>query len=869
MSLAAGDKLGHYEILAKIGAGGMGEVYRARDPRVGRDVAIKVSSEKFSERFDREARVIASLNHPNICQLYDVGPNYLVMELVEGESPAGPLPLETALNYARQIADALEAAHEKGITHRDLKPGNIKITPAGVVKVLDFGLAKTGGIPSVQSENSPTLSMDETQAGVILGTAAYMAPEQAKGKPVDKRADIWAFGVVLYEMLTGQRLFRGETLQETLASVLKEEPNLDRAPAETRLLLKRCLEQDPKHRLRDIADAMPLALLTSQTRTVSPRLSWLWPGIAGLLLVTLALGAFLHFREKPPKPPELFRFQIETPALRNDGLFYMALSPDGRKLAYTAFGSDGVVRIWIRDMDTLESRMLAGTDVATSLFWSPDSRFVGFAAGSVLKKVEASGVAPPQTLCDVKNPVGMGSWSAGGVIIFSIRPGALQRVPASGGTPAELTTMLPGETIHTFPVFLPDGHHFLYYRGSGSPDVQGIYTSSLDAKPKDPPSKRILTTRYAFSFVPAEDSDVGTILFFRDNTVMAQAFDSRRLEPVGDPVAVAEHVASGGSTGWFTASASGGLAYRAGTGAAGSSYQLTWFDRKGTILSRVGDPANYPGEIALSPDGKTVASGSGSVGNGNLWLVEFARGVRSRFTFEPASYRFPVWSPDGSRIAFSSNRGGRNDLYQKTANGAGDEQLLGKTGLGTSPTSWSRDGRFLLYTGLDGATRGDLWVLPMEAGSGEAKPVGLQKTPFDEHDGVFSPDIRWIAYTSDETGRNEIYVRPFLPSGPSGTPALGEGKWQVSKDGGSLPKWTAGGKELIFLGPNSTLMAVEVTTAPTIRTGIPQTLFRVPQGATGWDVTADGKRILLAVLAGQDTPQPITMVLNWQAGLKK
>jgi Tol biopolymer transport system component len=734
---------------------------------------------------------------------------------------------------------------------------------------LDFGLAKTGGIPSVQSENSPTLSMDETQAGVILGTAAYMAPEQAKGKPVDKRADIWAFGVVLYEMLTGQRLFRGETLQETLASVLKEEPKLDRAPVETRLLLKRCLEKDPKHRLRDIADAMPLALQAPDLRTVSSRHSWLWPGIAGLLLVTLAVGAFLHFREKPPKPPELFRFQIATPALRNDALFYMALSPDGRKLAYTAFGSDGVSRIWIRDMDTLESRMLAGTDLAASLFWSPDSRFVGYGAGSALKKVQASGVAPPQTLCEVRNPVGMGSWSPTGVIIFSVRPGSLQRVLESGGTPAELTTLAAGETIHTFPVFLPDGRHFIYYRGASSPDARGIYVGSLDAKPKDPPSKRLLATNTAVSFVPSEDSDAGYVLFFRENAVMAQPFDTRRFGLAGEALPIAEHVASGGSTGWFTGSASGALAYRAGAGNVSNFYQLTWFDRKGTVLNRPGEPANYSGEIALSPDAKRVAAGGSSIGTQNVWLLDFARGVRSRFTFDAAvNYRYPVWSPDGSRIAFTSNHGGY-DLYQKTANGAGDEQLLFKSRDDKFPTSWSHDGRFLLFVGQDGAARGDLWVLPMETSSGERKPVALQQTPFDEREGVFSPDMRWIAYTSDESGRNEIYVRPFTSTGPAGSPSLGEGKWQVSKDGGSSPRWTENGKELIFMGPNATLMSVGVSTAPSIRSEIPQALFRVPQGTTGWDVTADGKQILLAVPGGQNTPQPITVVLNWQAGMKK
>src|SRR5689334_9198081 len=460
MSLAPGSKLGVYEIVEKIGAGGMGEVYRARDPRVGRDVAIIVSAEKFGERFEREARTIASLNHPNICTLYDVGPDYLVMELIEGESPEGPLPLETVLHYARQIADALEAAHDKGVVHRDLKPGNIKITSSGLVKVLDFGLAKTAALAQAPSENSPTLSMDETKAGVILGTAAYMSPEQAKGRTVDKRADIWAFGVVLYEMLTGKRLFAGETLQETLAGVLKEEPKLDRAPAQARFLLSRCLEKDPKRRLRDIGDAMSLVQVAPPQTAGGPRARLLpWAAAA---VFALAAGIAFWAPWRVPPAAETTRFQMFAP--ENDGFgIYLVFSPDGRKLAFTAQGKDGRTRIWVRDMNAASPRLLPGTEIASgfgSPFWSPDSRYVAFADGNKLKKVDSAGNAPPVTMAEVSGTVGQGSWSKEGVILFGGRGDSspIRRVPDTGGdaTPVTFVDRKAKETFHGFPFFLPD-----------------------------------------------------------------------------------------------------------------------------------------------------------------------------------------------------------------------------------------------------------------------------------------------------------------------------------------------------------------------------------------------------------------------------
>jgi hypothetical protein len=495
MSLAAGSKLGPYEILALIGAGGMGQVYRARDPRMGRDVAIKISAERFSDRFSREVHAVAALNHPNICHLYDVGPNFLVMELVDGESPKGPLPLAGALRFAAQIAEALGAAHEKGIVHRDLKPANIKIKPDGTVKVLDFGLAKLNrdreGADGAASENSPTLTMDMTQAGVILGTAAYMAPEQARGKPVDKRADIWAFGVVLYEMLTGQRLFEGETLSDTLIEVATKEPDWERVPVEVRRLLKKCLEKDPKRRLRDIGDAWELVGQVSDLPPSEPRAQravYALAALAAAATIALAALAFVHFREKPPAAP-VQRFEIAAPSgqTQTPGPPAVVLSPDGSRLLFTAPGPSGASLLWLRPLDSLEAHPLNGTEGADGTpFWSPDSRQIVFTAGGKLKKIDAAG-GSAQVLCDAGRGFG-GFWTPDGKIVFSaVRPSGppdLFEVPEAGGTPSPL----PGVDrsvleFRGFPTLLPDGRHFVYMRQPGS-TIPAVYLGSLDAKPE-------------------------------------------------------------------------------------------------------------------------------------------------------------------------------------------------------------------------------------------------------------------------------------------------------------------------------------------------------------------------------------------------
>ena len=863
MSLVAGDRLGPYEILALIGAGGMGEVYRALDPRVGREVAIKVSAQQFNERFDREARVIAQLNHPNICTLFDVGPNYLVMELVEGEAPQGPLPLETALLYARQIADALEAAHEKGIVHRDLKPGNIKITPSGVVKVLDFGLAKTGGISAMPSEHSPTLSMSETQAGVILGTAAYMSPEQAKGKPVDKRADIFSFGVVLYEMLTGQRMFAGESLQETLAGVLKEEPKLDRVPPETRLLLSRCLEKDPRKRLRDIGDAMPLVEQAPQAPVQGRRFGKLPWAISAVLALLAAVAFWAPWKTAPPA--EITRFQMNAPENTDLGI-YLVLSPDGRKLAFTAQGKDGRTRIWVRDLDAVAARLLPGTEISSgfgSPFWSPDSRYIAFADGNRLKKVDAAGTTPPVTMSEVKGTVGQGSWGRDGVIVFGGRGdrSPIRRVPEAGGEAAPVTVIdaKAGETFHSFPFFLPDGRHFLYFRVAGK-EHQGVYVGSLDSKPEEQSTQSLLLADFAAVYAPAPNGGEGRLLFLREGTLLAQPFDPARLTLSGSAAPVAEAVGSSNIYGYFSAAANGTLAYRTGGGQNGN--QITWVDRQGKAAGTVGEPGL--GNFKLSPDGTHLAASRLDNGNIDIWLVELARGITTRFTFDRAEENTPIWSSDGSRVIYRSNRASNFDLYQKAASGAGDEELLVQSAGAKWPDDTSHDGRYLLYEELGSDGKENLWTMPMQ---GERKPQAWLQTPFAEWGGHFSPDDRWIAYQSDESGTYEVYVRAFSPGGSGGAASA---KYQVSNGGGQRPLWRKDGKELYYLGPNRTIMAVDVTSTQGFQTGAARPLFQLGSDRFLYDARGDGQQFLVPVPGGgASAPSPITIVLNWASSWKK
>ena len=885
MPLSSGEQLGHYKILSLIGKGGMGEVYLGTDTRLGRSVAIKISSREFNDRFEREAQAISTLNHPNICTLHDIGPNYLVMEYIEGETLSklierGPLPLDKALTYAVQIVDALAAAHAKGVIHRDLKPGNIIVTKNGA-KVLDFGLAKVSSerLSGDSAASIETMTEPITRAGAILGTLYYMSPEQVEGKESDERSDIFSFGVVLYEMITSQRPFTGDTQAAVLASVLKEPPppmsqRQPPVPRALERLVRKCLEKKPDdrwHSARDLKPALELIDLDAPGTSISSasasvpipvlppsKKKWIWPALAGTLLVILAAGAGAIWL-KPSAPARATRFEVTLP----EGVQfsqYVSVSPDGHKLVFNATGEKS--GLWIRDLDTLQWRQLAGTQGSSSPFWSPDSRFLGFSVGTELKKIEVAG-GPPQTLCTSPAAVGTGAWSKDNVIVFGGKPnGPLRRVSAAGGIPAEVTSIdsKRGETYHLIPTFLPDGKHFVYTI-SGSPTVSGVYVGSLDVKPAEQSRERLLITTLGAPYVD------GNIFFLREGTLMAQPFDAGKLQVRGEPVPVAEHVGAVLSSGFFAVSPTGVLAYRTGATAT-AGLQHTWFDRTGKATGTFGEPNNDFG-MRLSPDGMRAAERDGSQQTrGDIWLLDFARGVRTRLTFRQSLGSNPVWSSDGNRIAFSAGDS-PDTIYEKSASGAGvEKELLKRPGEIMLPTSWSRDARFLLYSAVNVPKTGtDLWALPLE---GDRKPVVLLRTEFGEGNASFSPDGRWVAYVSNESGRNEIYVRPFVASGPSG-PSLGEGKWQVSKDGGTNPKWRADGKEIIF-NLALAIMSVDVNSSGAgFQMGTPKQLFQAP-GNNAWDITGDGKRFMMIVppnQGAQASATPITVVLNWQADLKK
>jgi len=900
MSFAPGAKIGYYEIAAPLGAGGMGEVYRARDTKLGRDVALKVLPEAFARdaqrmaRFQREARVLAPLNHPNIAAIYGVEESgstpALVMELVEGPTLGdrirqGPIPIEEALRIAKQICDALEYAHERGIVHRDLKPANVKVRSDDAVKVLDFGLAKAmeDDAASLDISSSPTLSRMATQAGVLLGTAAYMSPEQAKGKPVDRRADIWAFGCVLYEMLTGKHTFSGETVTDTLASVIKEEPDWSRLPPETparvRVGLQRCLQKDPKQRLRDIGEAR---ILLDEVLAGAPEpssrdfvtvakplwrraLPWVLFAVTAAALLALA---FLHFREEPTVV-NVARFQIVLPEKAIQGAAgAFALSPDGRQFAFFAAGTNGEQRLWLRPVDALEARPLAVSESTfvnpPPFFWSWDSRSIAFDGGGNLKKISIFG-GQAQKLCDVSGPVVGGSWNHDGVIIFGQDTGVIERISADGGSASPLTVLdsSRGEIAHTFPSFLPDGRHFLYLRTSSEQENDGVYLGSLDAKAEEQDRKRLLITAHQAIYVPSLDSGSGHLLFMRDGTLIAQPFDTKRLELTGEPVTVAERVGSYKMIGFFSASANGVLAYRIG---GTEPSQLTWLDREGKVLGTVGEQGVY-GIAAPSPDGKQAAveRPDPQSGRWSIWLFDFARGTSARFTFGSATAQHPIWTPDGKRVIFASDPNGVLDLYQKEANGAKAEELLVKSSEGKGPGSVSPDGRFLMYASYNPKKKLDLWVLPLQSSE---KPFVFLQTEFNQGDGHFSPDGRLVAYRSDESGHWEIYVRPFVPDSAATQSAIG-GKWQISNGGGIRPWWSPDGKELYYLTPDGKVMVVPVSTSPTFQAGVPKFLFQEQSLRIVGGYTADGKRFLFPIPMVQAAQTPFTVVLNWQAELKK
>ena len=896
MVFASGTRLGVYEVSALIGEGGMGQVYRATDTTLGRQVAIKILPDPFASdperlaRFEREAKTLASLNHPHIAAIYgfekSAGMHALVMELVEGEDLSeriarGAIPFDEALPIASQIADALEAAHEQGIIHRDLKPANIKVRSDGRVKVLDFGLAKAmepAAGPSPNQSMSPTITTPAmTRAGMILGTAAYMSPEQARGKTVDKRADIWAFGALLYEMLTGRRAFEDEDVSTTLSKVLQREPDFDAlppsVPARVTQALRVCLRKDPKQRAGDIRDvrlALEGAFETgprpSADAPITPSRGRLGISALAVAAVIVALAAAIpavrHLRETPPPLPLETRVDIVTLATAQPTDF--ALSPDGRQVVFSASGN-GASQLWLRSLAATTARPLAGTEGARGPFWSPDGRSVGFMAGNALKRLDLGGGAP-QTLAPVSSGGGA-TWSANGVIVFApITRGGLMRVPATGGLATAATSLGPGQVGHLAPQFLPDGRRFLF-TALGAPDATGIYIGTLDGGAPI----RLTPNDSTGTYLPEGPEGVGPfrgsgwMLWVRAGTLVAQRLDVAKAALTGEPVTIADGLANSvaGTRTAVSAAGTGLVAYRTATG---GQRQLTWVDRTGVARGTVFDPDDTLALPNISPDGRRVAVTRRMQGNTDLWLLDGDRTIH--FTFDAATDIYPVWSPDGTRIVFRSNRTGADDLYQKLASGAGAEERIVASDQVKTPESWSADGRFLLYRSIDPQTSLDLWVVPM---FGDRTPSVFLKTPFREGYGAFSPDGRWVAYESNESGRNEIYIRPFVPPAPaSERTAPAGGKWQVSTAGGIYPRWRPDGKELYYLNPAGAMMATPIAViGATLAPGAPVVLFptRIVGGgedtAQGrqYDVASNG-RFLINTLINSPTA-PITLLQNW------
>jgi Tol biopolymer transport system component len=891
MLLNAGSQLGVYEIGELIGAGGMGEVYRARDTKLDRDVALKVlpgalaGDSRYMARFQHEAHVLASLNHPHIASLHGLeecdGVRALVMELVEGRTlldriKSGPMPVEEALNIARQIAEALEYAHEKGIVHRDLKPANVKLTPEGTVKVLDFGLAKavepiSGDKPL---EEAATVPVSMSQPGMIIGSAEYMAPEQARGQAVDKRADIWAFGVVLLEMLTGTRTFGGATVEETLAAVLTKEPEWGRLPAGTpasiRKLLGRCLERDRRKRLQAIGDARieieeylanPVADAPPRRRSVLP-----W-AVAAVLAVAAATVSLHVFRRAAPDSP-LLTYTIAPQ--ENLGYHMVAPSPDGRMLAFVTMDASNKTRLWLRRLGSPAAQALPGTEGAILPFWSPDSRFLGYldnGAGEIKKSDigAQSGLGAPRTICQaVANQPGGATWNRDGVVLFGGIGRPLSRANAAGGpvTPATTLDASRSETSQLWPWFLPDGRHFLYTSVSRLRENNGIYVGTLDS-----PDRKRLLDDYSLAEYVKTPAEGGLLLFVRGRTLMAQRFDATRLQLTGEPQAIAEQVRAATFLGLahYGVSENGVLAYLGG-----GQTQWTWFDRSGRQLGAAGNPGTFGTSVRLSADEKQLAVELYDLDahKNDIWLIELARGISSRFTSAPRDNLVPVWSPDSKHIAFSSNREGVFDLYVKETGGGNNEELLLKSPLDKFASDWSPDGRFLLYVEVDPKTGADLWLLPF---SGDRKPTPFLKTEFVEGDGVFSPDGRFVAYSSNESGKLELYVRPFKRTGTSSrSEPEHQKKWQISNGLSLYPRWRPDGRELFYRTGDPSVIAVPVKSAPIFELGLPRPLFAPFSGYGGvssFAVTRDGQRFLFRV-PFEYTSTPITVVVNWTELLK-
>jgi serine/threonine protein kinase/Tol biopolymer transport system component len=902
-ALPIGTCVGSYEVVAQIGEGGMGVVYRARDTKLHRDVALKLLSDAFASdpdrlaRFRREAQVLASLNHPNIAHVYGLeqaeGIQALVMELVEGEDLSeriaqGPVPLDEALPIAKQIAEALEAAHDQGVIHRDLKPANIKLRRDGMVKVLDFGLAKALEPMSAASVDAatalPTITSPAlmTGVGLLIGTAAYMSPEQAKGRAADKRSDIWAFGCVFYELLTGRRPFDGEDVVDVLGAVARLEPDWDALPATVptpvRTLLQRCLAKDRRHRVGDISTALfiidnaenlapsTLAAATASSSRGSTYTGWLMFAAASVLLIGMTAFVLLRGDHGAPRP-EPMRFEVLPP----EGAVFggvpsggtglatqLAVSPDGRRIAFVA-RTAAQYQLWLRTIDSVDARVVAGTEGAAFPFWSPDGGSVGFFSGGKLKSVSVDG-GPPAQLCDAEGGRGA-TWSRDGVILFNEIDGRLRRVSAAGGERAVVLSPPTGnsDTRLRWPHFLPDGRHFLYTEiagGNSNITKAGIVKiGSLD-------------DREIATLLEAESSAVygsGHVLFARNGMLMAQPFDPQTRRLMGDATPLAEHIGNEGSRYTSASVSENGILVFAALPDAGTQ-QLTWFDRSGRVLGPLGGAA-IDQDIALSPDQRRVAAASGTPDGRDIWVTGIARSDRLRLTLGREEHQSPVWSPDGTYVAFETRRGGKSSLRQQRVDAAGGDDLLVEADVGTmTPTSWSPDGRYIAYTFQRGFPQvTDIRVLPL---FGDRKAFSVADTRFREDSATFSPTQTWMAYVSDESGQFNVYLQSF---------PKGDRKYSVSTDGGTRPIWRSDGKELFFLDRDGNVMSVSIDGSTDLQITVPQRLFatglRLDDGLFDtlrkvYAVRGDGERFLVA-LGQRGTTPPLTVLVNWLATVRK
>ncbi|MGI8783069.1 MAG: protein kinase domain-containing protein [Acidobacteriota bacterium] len=882
MTLSAGSRLGPYEIVSPLGAGGMGEVYRARDSRLQRTVAIKVLPAHLSadsnrrQRLEREARAISSLNHPHICTLYDIGHesglDFLVMEYVEGETldrrlAKGLLSPEQALRYATEVAEALDNAHRQGVVHRDLKPSNIMLTKSGT-KLLDFGLAKLR--PAEKGAAFANLSAipteggkDLTAEGTILGTFQYMAPEQLEGQEADPRTDVFAFGLLVYEMITGRKAFEAKSQASLIGAILHSQPApmsslRPMAPLALDRLVHKCLAKDPDERWQSASDlASELrwiaqggsdpALALHPVKAFRPRLKLAWYIAAALFLLNLLLGYFV-FRFATFEPDSAMQVLSVVPP-RNSSFDLtngpVLISPDGHAIVFYA-RTEGLNQLWIRRLDSQEPELLGGAE-GYDPFWSADSRFVGFFNNDKLKRIEVSG-GPAQTIARVSDGRG-GTWNRDGVILFTPGPrDGIYRVSASGGEAVSVTKLDASreETGHWRPHFLPDGQHFLYLVRSSKPENNGIYFGSLSG---DKASRLVVREDSAPVYAPQ-----GYLLFIREKSLMAQPFDLKRLQVHGEAAVIARDVqyVPTYACAAFSASETGMLLYGAGSEAVHD--QLFLCDRTGKRLKSIGEVGEYD-SLRISPDSSRIALEriDPKSRSGDIWVADLNRGVATRLTLDPMWEYQPVWSPDSAAIIYQSNREGPGDLYKKDLTGAGKEELILKSPSHKTPCDWSRD--YLLYAEVGQNTKWDLWVLPLAA---ERKPVVYWQTDFDEMNARFSPDGKWVAFQSDESGKNEVYAAPF--PGPGG-------KTQISVSGGSKPKWGSGGKEIVYLAPDNQLVSVGVSgQGAALKVGSPLPLFET-RGA--FEVLPSGQQIIVNTLPGGNAPTPLTLVLNWTAKLKK